>query len=204
MQISNATAIILTAAFLMPGFVWSAVLSMFLPRRAKQAENRFLEFFTLSCINNSLWFALFLYFALLGYFARKPLLASLWVFVALFVSPLLLGLLCARLAQTAWLAPLLRRLGFRTVNYIKSAWDWHFSRQIPLWAVATMKDGSVIYGYFGPNSFAGDDPKDIYLEKTYKPEDNGFGTTEGNYGGLIMAEQIAAIEFFNDAGGKRG
>lgn len=204
MQFSTATAVVLTAAFLIPGFVWSAVLSMFLPRRAKQAENRFLEFFTLSCINNSLWFAVFLYFALLDYFAQKPFWASVMVFVALFVSPILLGLVCAWLAQTDRLAPLLRRLGFRTVNYIKSAWDWHFSRQIPLWAVVTMKDGSVVYGYFGPNSFAGDDPKDIYLEKIYKHEDNGFGTTGDNFGGLIMADQIAAIEFFNDLGGVRG
>jgi hypothetical protein len=203
MEFSSSTAVVLTAAFLVPGFVWSAVLSMLLPRRAKQAENRFLEFFTLSCINNSLWFAVFVYFALLDYFARKPFLASILVFLALFVSPVLLGLLCGGLAQTGWLAPLLRRLGFRTVNYIKSAWDWHFSRQLPLWAVVTMKDGSVVYGYFGPNSFAGDDPKDIYLEKIYKPEDNRFGTTADNYGGLIMADQIAAIEFFDDAGGKR-
>jgi hypothetical protein len=104
------------------------------------------------------------------------------------------------MAQTDLLASLLRRLGFRTVHYIKSAWDWHFSRQQTLWAVVTLKDGSVLYGYYGSDSFAGDDPKDIYLEKVYKPEENRFGTTEDNYGALIMADQISVVEFFRNAG----
>lgn len=177
MELNSGTAVLFTAAFLMPGFVWSAVLSMFLSRKAKQADNRFLEFFTLSCINNSIWFALFLYFAIEDYFTRHPAIGSVWVFVALFVSPLLLGVLSAKMAQTDVFARLLRRLGFRTVHYIKSAWDWHFSRQQPLWAVVTLKDGSVVYGCYGSNSFAGDDPRDIYLEKVYKPEENRFGTT---------------------------
>jgi Family of unknown function (DUF6338) len=202
MQFSSGTTVLLTAAFLMPGFVWSAVLSMFLSRRANQTENRFLEFFTLSCINNSIWFALFVYFALDGYFFRNPLGASIWLFVALFVSPVLLGVTSAKLAQTDLLAKLLRRLGFRTVNYIKSAWDWHFSRQQSLWAVVTLRDGSVVYGRFGPSSFAGDDPKDIYLEKIYKQENHGFTSTEDNYGILILAEQIATIEFYRETGGE--
>ncbi len=200
MEFTSGTAVLFTAAFLMPGFVWSAVLSMFLTRKAKQADNRFLEFFTLSCINNSIWFALFVYFALQHYFTSSPLAASVWVFVALFVSPLLLGIISAKTAQTDLLARLLRRLGFRTVHYIKSAWDWHFSRQQPLWAVVTLKDGSVVYGYYGSDSFAGDDPRDIYLEKVYKPEENGFGTTEDNYGAVIMADQISVVEFFENSG----
>ena len=204
MEFNSGTAVLFTAAFLMPGFVWSAVLSMFLPRKAKQSDNRFLEFFTLSCINNSIWFALFLYFALRDYFTRYPLAASFWVFVALFVSPMLLGVFSAKMAQTDLLARLLRRLGFRTVRYIKSAWDWRFSRRQALWAVVTLKDGSVVYGYYGSHSFAGDDPRDIYLEKIYKPEENRFGSSKDNYGALIMADQISVVEFFRNAGEMNG
>jgi hypothetical protein len=39
MEFSSGTAVLFTAAFLMPGFVWSAVLSMFLPRKAKHGDN---------------------------------------------------------------------------------------------------------------------------------------------------------------------
>ncbi len=124
--------------------------------------------------------------------------------MALFVSPLLLGIISAKMAQNDLIGRLVRRLGFRTVNYIKTAWDWHFSRQQPLWAVVTLKDGSVVYGYYGSDSFAGDDPRDIYLEKVYKPEENGFGTTEDNRGALIMAEQISVVEFFRKGGGING
>ncbi len=61
-------------------------------------------------------------------------------------------------------------------------------------AVVTLKDGSVIYGYFGASSFAGDDPKDIYMERVFKLEDNQFRSAAGNCGALIIADQIAAIE----------
>lgn len=125
------------------------------------------------------------------------------IFVALFLSPIVLGIFSAKLSQTDLLAKLLRRLGFRTVNYIRSAWDWHFSRQEPLWAVVTLRDGAVVYGYFGANSFAGDDPRDIYMEKVFKLEDNQFRSTAGNCGALIMADQIAAIEFYKENGGEQ-
>ena len=72
MQIESFKAVAFTAAFLMPGFIWSAVLSLMLPRRSGQSEQRFLEFFTLSCVNNAVWFSLFLYFYLIGYPSQRP------------------------------------------------------------------------------------------------------------------------------------
>jgi len=74
--------------------------------------------------------------------ARNPGVTSLFVLLALFVSPLILGTLSGRFAQRDDMARFLRRLGFRTVHYIPTAWDWHFSRQEELWARITMEDGS--------------------------------------------------------------
>lgn len=48
-------AALITGAFLVPGFIWSAVLSMLVPRRVRAIELRFIEFLTLSCINHALW-----------------------------------------------------------------------------------------------------------------------------------------------------
>lgn len=141
MQFDSLNAVAFTLAFLVPGFVWSAVLSMLVPRRAKQAEVRFLELFTLSCLNNALWLAVFVFFASSGYFSQKPGVVAVWIFIALFVSPVVLGLISGAAAQKEFSSRFLRSLGFRTVHYVRSAWDWHFSRQQPLWIVVTLKDG---------------------------------------------------------------
>jgi len=52
-----------TVGFLVPGFVWSAVLSLLVPSRRAATEIRFLEFLTLSCLNHGLWsWAVFMIF----------------------------------------------------------------------------------------------------------------------------------------------
>jgi hypothetical protein len=198
LQIDSLKTVAFTAAFLMPGFIWSALLSMLLARRSRQADTRFLEFFTLSCINNALWFWLFVYFFIVNFPARRPLLFSLSLFLALFVSPLVLGALSGHFAQRDYLARFLRRFGFRTIHYIPTAWDWHFGRLEMLWVRLTLKNGSAIYGYFGDQSFASSNPdeRDIYLEKVFVPTNEGFKCVEDSHGCLLSADQITAIEFY--------
>jgi hypothetical protein len=198
MQIDSLKTVIFTVAFLMPGFIWSAMLSLLLPRRSGQTETRFLEFFTLSCINNTLWFWLFIYLSIRDFPARNPGAFSLFILLALFVSPLILGTVSGRFAQRDHMARFLRRLGFRTVHYIPTAWDWHFSRQEELWARITMEDGSVIFGFFGSQSFASSNPdeRDIYLEQVYTRTAEGVRCVESTRGCLVKGDQISAIEFY--------
>jgi hypothetical protein len=198
MQIDSLKTVAFTSAFLMPGFIWSAVLSLLLPRRSRQAETRFLEFFTLSCINNALWFWLFVYFSITGFPARKPEQFSAIVLLALFISPLLLGALSGHFAQRDYMARFLRRLGFRTVHYIPTAWDWLFSRQEELWARVMLTDGSVILGFFGSESFASSnaEERDIYLEQVYGHTPEGVKCIEGTRGCVVKGDQIRAIEFY--------
>lgn len=53
MRLENLEAVILIFAFLMPGFVWSGIYAMLIPRRSESDQVRFMEFFTLSCFNNA-------------------------------------------------------------------------------------------------------------------------------------------------------
>ena len=55
MSIDSFEVVFFTVGFLVPGFVWSAVLSMLVPTRTAATEVRFLQFLTLSCINHGLW-----------------------------------------------------------------------------------------------------------------------------------------------------
>ncbi len=79
-----------------------------------------------------------------------------------------------------------------------TAWDWYFSQQRPVWAVVTLKSGARIYGLFGKNSFAGNDPerRDLYLEATYRVLANGeWAPNEDTGGVLVLGDQIAFVEF---------
>jgi hypothetical protein len=78
-----------------------------------------------------------------------------------------------------------------------SAWDWLFSQEKPYWVAVTLKDGSQIFGLFGPRSYAGSDPqsRDLYLEATFRLLDNGeWAPMEDTAGVLIMADEIAFLE----------
>ena len=62
----------------------------------------------------------------------------------------------------------------------------------------TLKDGSRVYGLYGLQSYAGDDPaeRDLYLEVQFRPTDTGdWAPVEDSGGVLVKGDQIALIEF---------
>jgi hypothetical protein len=142
---------------------------------------------------------LFAYFIASGLASRRADIFSGFLLVALFISPVILGTLSGHFSQREYGERFLRGLGFRTIHYIPTAWDWHFSRQERLWARITLQNGSVLYGLFGFQSFASSDPeeRDVYLEQIYAPTAEGFKCVAGTRGCLIKGNQIGAIEFYN-------
>jgi hypothetical protein len=197
MTFNNFDAVFFTVGFLVPGFVWSAVLAMIVPDRTS-GEVRFLGYLTLSCINHALWsWALWLIFKT-NLIDTHPYWSAAWLFVIMFLSPVGLGLLSGWLRQRDAVLGLLRRFGFRTIDPTPTAWDWHFARLRPYWVVVTLKDGARIHGLLGTESFAASDPKqhDLYLEAQFEPLPNGeWAPVEDTGGVLILSDQIATIEF---------
>ncbi len=198
MTLDSFNAVFYTVAFIVPGFVWSSVLSMMVARRSQATEIRAIEFLTLSCINYGVWsWAIFLLFR--GSFADTHRgWTAVFLFLIVFVSPVGLGLLSGVLTQRDSVARFLSRFGFHTLHPLPTAWDYHFIRGRPYWATVTLKDGSRIYGFYGLQSFAGDDPdcRDLYLEAAFRPTEAGdLAPVEDTGGVLIMSDQIAVIEF---------
>ena len=198
MTLTSFDAVFFTVGFLVPGFIWSSVLSMLVPRRPSGKEIPWIEFLTFSCINHGLWsWALFLIFRT-GLIDQQPYWSGVCLVGIIFVSPIILGLVSAALQQKEWIGRFLRRLGFRTVHPIPAAWDYYFSREQPGWVLVTLKNGSRVYGFFGEESFAGDDPtqRDLYLEMTCRLLPNGdWAPVEDTGGVLINSDQIATLEF---------
>jgi hypothetical protein len=195
---TSLDAVLFTVGFLVPGFVWSAVLSMLLPRKAVPTEVRFLEFLTFSCLNHGFWaWALFLIFKT-GFIDEYPYWAALALYVIIFASPLALGVASGWLQQNGMVARFLARFGFRTIDPAPTAWDWHFSQTKPYWVLVTLKNGEQVYGLFGTRSFAGDDPnhRDLYIEAVFRLlETDEWAPVEDSAGILIAPDEISAIEF---------
>ncbi|MFB3138614.1 MAG: DUF6338 family protein, partial [Phycisphaerales bacterium] len=137
MTFDSFDTVFFTAAFLVPGFIWSAVLSMLVPRKSTAVQLRMMELLTLSCINYGLWsWALFLLFR--GEFIDRHLyLSAGFLFAIVFILPTLLGLVSGLLTQKNAVAWFLGRFGFRTVHAIPTAWDRHFARLKPYWVLVT-------------------------------------------------------------------
>lgn len=191
-------ALVLTALFIVPGYIWSTVYSRLVPRRSLETQVRIIEFLTLSCLNHAPWFWLFGLLFATEFSKRHPGWTGILLILPGIVSPIILGLVFGHMDQLDWMRKSLGRFGFRSIHQIPSAWDYHFSRQLPYWVIVTLKDGSRVYGLFGYRSFAGDDPKerDLYLEAVCVPKEDGeWMPVEGNGGILLKAEQVAAIEF---------
>ncbi len=199
MTFDSFDAVLLTTIFLVPGFVWSAVLSMRIPRRATSVEVRVLEFLTLSCINHACWIWLIVPAFKWQYLQSQPIVAGLVLLFPLLVSPIAFGVLTVRYVYDRdWLKRFLGRFGFRTIHPIPTAWDYYFSQSEPCWTVVTLQNGSQVYGLFHQRSFAGDDPdeRDLYIEAVFRPNDSGeWAPVEDTGGILIKANQIASIEF---------
>ncbi|MEK6676317.1 MAG: DUF6338 family protein [Planctomycetota bacterium] len=198
MSLGTFDAILYAIVFLVPGFVWSWMHSKLIPRRAQAWETRALEFLTLSCINHALWIGFILPLFRSGFSAYHPF----WLILPLFISPVTLGFLSGWAYQKKWNRRILGRLGLKTIHPIPTAWDYHFSRARYYWVKVRLRDGTNVYGWFGCQSFAGDDPheRDLYIEAAYRPNEHGEWVPIEDSGGIIVkADQIAAIEFRKDA-----
>ena len=198
MELNSFDALLYTAVFLVPGFIWSSVMTILIPRRAAATELRLLEFLTLSCINHALWIWLLVPLFRGGWMNSAPIWSGVLLVFPVLVSPIILGALSGWARQRDWMKLLLGRFGFRTVHPVPTAWDFQFARGKPYWVVVTMKDGSRVFGLYGYQSFAGDEPseRDLYLEAVFEPTNTGEWAPVQDSGGIIIkAEQIAAIEF---------
>jgi hypothetical protein len=203
MEIDTFNAVLFAAVFAVPGFLASAAFSAAVPRAKATTESRRLEFLSLSCLNNAIWLWLLVLIFQGGLLRSSPVWAGLLLMLPVLVSPLLIGVLLGRLCTKPRTRTLLAQVGFRTQRLIPTAWDYHFSRERACFVIVKLRDGSFVYGYYGCDSFAGDDPDchDIFLERQYRRDKGKWTPIDRSDGILIAYDQIAAIEFRSTDGG---
>jgi len=200
MNIASSETLYLVLAFVVPGFVISYIRSIFITRRTQKPHEQVLTYLTLSTLNYAIFSWLVYYLINSDGLLRRPILAGFLWFIVILVGPALIGVFLGVSAQKNWSHRLLQKVGLRPVHFMPTAWDWQWSRLDGYsWVVVTLKDGSVIAGVFGPNSFASSEPgeRDIYIEKVYNiPQDGPWTPAPRGQGVLIPHGEIRCVEFF--------
>jgi hypothetical protein len=197
---SSTAAVLVIVAFVMPGFIASRVVSFTLPGTEPTQGRLLLTAITLSCLNYAV-LSWLLVFAWLDKWYENPLALAVLSFFVLFGAPVLIGLAIPQIVESKRGRKVRER--FRLMHPIPKAWDYFFRLGTPCWVVATMKDGHVLAGWYGVNSFASSFPaeEDLYLEKTcnLSPEGRILQVKEFSHGAIIRMEHVQLLEMYESS-----
>ncbi|MFA5539071.1 MAG: DUF6338 family protein, partial [Gemmobacter sp.] len=141
--------------------------------------------------------------------ARIASLPERLLFLAeVLVFPALLGMLFGWNLSNGWNNALLRRLSMPVQSPIRRAHDFAFGQNRPPGhVILNFQDGTIVYGFFGPDSLAASDPNrsDIYLERIYTvDEDGNWIEPETDRSAIISLAGLRSVEFLDANGGQNG
>ena len=197
---TTVSAVLVLVLFVIPGFITNRVLSSVFAASEPAETRTVLTGITYSCLNYAFLSPLLVLTWNRLWYENPSLLAAI-AFLVLFVSPVLIALAIVKISDTRWAQKFRRTFGI--THPVPKAWDYFFRRGIPCWVLATLKDGRVVAGLYGPNSFASSFPsaEDLYLERLCKltPEGKMGGLADFSIGAIIKMENVAMLELFEIA-----
>jgi Family of unknown function (DUF6338) len=208
----TGTAILVLVVFVLPGFVAL--------RYAEQTYRTRAEDSALERVLSALYFSLLSYLLIAGgaltllgvdefdvvdlWTGDKPFESYLALASAALAVPLVIAELARRWSASALRSWVLARAGISLAHKTPSGWEHFFLQGRWAYVRATLKDGRVVAGFFGPGSFAGytAETPDLYLEQRFQLNDDDWfdQPAEGSLGLYVRAEEIVSVEFY-DAGG---
>jgi hypothetical protein len=202
LTIDKFQTLILTLSFVVPGFIIHSIFSMCRPRRTEIKELLYLRFLAFSVLNLIVCIWPIRYVIVNNYVSLHPLRSVGIFFVIAFISPLILGVIIAKLDSTDWMSKLLRRLKLYPMHATPNSWDYKFGKicaRGDAWVLVRMTSGKVVGGYFGPHSFASTDvaERDLYLQSVWEvnSESGEWTRKELTDGIWIKASEILSVEF---------
>jgi hypothetical protein len=181
--------------FAIPGFISMKVYGLIIPGERADSSKQILDCVAYSSINYGIVAVIYLLINTLvsvcGNSLPPPF--SPWVLVpSVFITPAIWPLL--------WLKVLkIKVVRTRTISPHETAWDLFFSSKQTAYVLVTMKDGTIIGGWYGPNSGTSTypNPNQIYLEEAWKMDGRKFIKPKTQTGGIILsATDFVSIELF--------
>ncbi|HEY9899798.1 MAG TPA: DUF6338 family protein [Pantanalinema sp.] len=196
-----------TLLFVVPGFILSWIISLFVSNRTKDVSQLLIQYLSLTSLNYAVWSWL------LVLLANKPTIwlwghgsvIALSVFFIMFVSPVAIGLLIGNLIVRNRKGPLWRAIGFNPNILFPVGWDYKFNQLAQDNQAAFLKviltDGGVVGGAFSGRSFASTDPaeRDLVLEEAYRYDGERWHPVPNSAGMWVRGDRIAAVEFVFDS-----
>ncbi|MEO0938542.1 MAG: DUF6338 family protein [Pseudomonadota bacterium] len=194
-ELSDATTIYLTFAFVVPGLVITYFRSQFTTGRMQSHSDAILSYLALSALYGAMILPAF--DGLVDGGANQTARTFYWV-ALVFIGPAIVGILLGYSARTDAVRRLLKYCGINPVHAVPTAWDWKFGGMKEQLVLVTLKDGTKFPGYCGPASFMSSDPseRDLYVEKIYAWGEDDAWLDDGVHGLWINASEIKTIEFF--------
>lgn len=151
--------------FITPGFIFSRVLGFSVPQRSRDALSMVLDSLAASSFSYALISPLIWFLVRNDFTGRHPIVFCFCLILVLFIWPVALAVLAIQAIENPRFSTLRRLL--KLAHPIPKAWDYFFRAAGPCWVRATLKDGTLVAGLFGVNSFASSypDAEDLYLER---------------------------------------
>lgn len=192
--LTNLDALYVAIAFIVPGFVFSAIRNQFVTGQERQGREQLVRYLTYSTLNYAV-FSGVIYLVLENY--PSPFIrAALW-FTVILIGPASFGVLSGASVQNNWIRRLLHRLRLYPVHVVPSAWDYKFGCMEGQWVLVVLKNDTKFGGYCGGQSFASSiaGERDLYIEAVFDIDDANKWTP-ANKSLLITAGEIRTIEFW--------
>lgn len=207
---ATGTALLVLAAFVLPGFV---ALKYRERTYVVKADDTPFERLLSALYYSFLSYLAFGIVAVVVFEASTEDVSRLWhgdakagVYVLLATGGVLVPVTLAELARW-WDGSRLRRrvhlvADINPAHTTPSGWEHFFLSDRTCFVRVTLNDGRVVAGRFGDHSFAGytAETPDLYLEQRWAlDEEDWFAEpVEGSLGVYIRAQEIVSVEFYDD------
>lgn len=208
MSPATGTALLLLVAFVLPGFVTILVKERIYEVPAEQKPfDRLLQTLYYSLLVYAVPVALAVLFGAeradfetLFNGRAEPRVTAVIAIAVLLLLPLLIAYLGRRWMISALRPKTLEALKISTSHRTPSSWDYAWEDGEPCLVVATLRDGKVVGGYYGPKSHSGygAQHRDLFLEERWDVVEVDGATrlepTDGSLGVWLAADDIVVIE----------
>lgn len=193
MNIWETDKLILFILFVIPGFISMKFYSLFVsPDSYRDSSKQIVDAVTYSCFNYAFAFPFILLFEEIKFGSTHPYLYICFYFFLVLILPIILSFTWHKVRSSP-------RLKLPLSHPQGKPWDFVFSQQNKTYFIkVTLKDATVIGGFYGEKSFSSSspNPEQLYLEQSWVISDTGkFERAKNNTAGIIiLTNEIAFIE----------
>jgi len=194
MEVWEVNKMILFLIFVLPGFISLVIYDYIIPKEKRDFSKSIIEIVCYSTLNFIALFPLIYVNVKYDFYNTNTFLLYLSLLVVFIVLPILWPIIFIKITHTKFFKS-------HFLHPIAKPWDYFFGKKESAWVIVHLKNGKMIGGRYGEDSFASSypDEEQIYLEKVWKLDPTGVFISEVDQtkGVIVSSSEISSIEFFN-------